>query len=240
MIAQLYIILWIYFSVGAVLIAYINKKTDNRTKKGAWLKYFVYLILVNIVLVSIVFDPIWFHYLTIIIILASAFELIKATHTTKDIKTGSISILLFAFFAYGFLVFSKGHKESLFYTLYLVTAFDAFSQVSGQIFGRRKLIPKISPNKTFEGFLGGLLMTGLTSFLIRDLLSLSIISSLLVGFGMAIFCLSGDLLASFVKRKFGIKDFSQMIPGHGGFLDRFDSLYLAALFMLIITKSLGL
>ncbi|RLD54525.1 MAG: hypothetical protein DRJ05_14495 [Bacteroidetes bacterium] len=117
-----------------------------------------------------------------------------------------------------------------------MTVFDAFSQISGQLLGKRKLFPKISPNKTVEGLFGGFMASIFTSFMIRDLLGINEIQSVAIGFGVSLFAFAGDFLASYCKRKFGIKDFSNLIPGHGGFLDRFDSLILGGLFMYLLTK----
>jgi phosphatidate cytidylyltransferase len=125
-------------------------------------------------------------------------------------------------------------KRYLFYTLFLTTVFDAFSQLSGQLLGKRKLVPKISPNKTYEGLFGGLLFALFTAVLIHKLLFISIGQSFILGLGISGFAFLGDLLASYCKRRFQIKDFSKLIPGHGGILDRFDSFITAGAFMLII------
>jgi phosphatidate cytidylyltransferase len=234
MILKLYILLVLYFVFGAGLIALNNRNKKPDYQKAAWIKYFVYLLIVNILFGSIIYNPLYFQYLVVFIVAVSAFELFRITYLTQKIKTGLFSLFVFMFLGISFMKFSAQSQNILFYSLYLVTVFDAFSQVFGQLFGRRKLFPHISPGKTFAGFIGGFSMTILTSFFIRDLLTLSIISSVLLGFGMAWSCFVGDLLASFTKRKFGVKDFSNLIPGHGGFLDRFDSFLLASAFLLVL------
>ncbi len=114
--------------------------------------------------------------------------------------------------------------------LFLTTELnDVFQFVSGKMFGRRKLVVEISPNKTIAGFIGGILMTSLLALLLAPLmLELNRWQSLWVGFCIAISGVSGDLMFSSIKRTVGVKDFSQLIPGHGGVLDRLDSIIFTA------------
>jgi phosphatidate cytidylyltransferase len=110
--------------------------------------------------------------------------------------------------------------------VFLVTAAtDGFSQVVGQLIGRHTLAPRISPAKTIEGLLGGLVAACAVALLVRGLLLQWSVSATL---GLALLTaasgLAGDLVASFVKRRARIKDYSTALPGQGGVLDRFDSL----------------
>ena len=110
--------------------------------------------------------------------------------------------------------------------LYIVTATcDGFSQVVGQWLGRRKLAPRLSPGKTVEGLVGGLVAAASVAVLTRALLGGSTIrDAALLGVLAGLAGLAGDLAASWVKRRAGLKDYSDALPGQGGFLDRFDSL----------------
>jgi phosphatidate cytidylyltransferase len=112
----------------------------------------------------------------------------------------------------------------------LIIASDTGAYYSGKLFGRHKLCPAISPGKTVEGFVGGLLAgvaagTGLGLLLIpeSDPLSLALGSLLLTCLGVM-----GDLLESVLKRSVAVKDSGTILPGHGGILDRADSLLVAA------------
>ena len=106
---------------------------------------------------------------------------------------------------------------------------DVFQFVSGKSFGRRKLVVEISPNKTVAGFIGGILLTSLLSLVLAPImLQINVWQSLLMGFCIAISGVSGDLMFSSLKRTAGVKDFSQLIPGHGGVLDRLDSIIFTA------------
>lgn len=137
------------------------------------------------------------------------------------------------FFAHvGFLRNTTNGIAYVFLLFILVETNDASAYIFGRAFGRHKLAPKISPNKTNEGFLGGLLVTIALSFLLKPLApDFSAIHRLLFAGVISIGGTCGDLVMSFVKRDLGIKDFSQVLPGHGGLLDRFDSIiFIAPLF----------
>jgi phosphatidate cytidylyltransferase len=109
---------------------------------------------------------------------------------------------------------------------------DVAQYIWGKLFGRRKIIPKVSPNKTWEGFVGGFLTTaGLAVLLAPWLTPLSQAHALMAGWLIGGAGFIGDVVVSAVKRDIGVKDSGTLIPGHGGILDRIDSLtYTAPLF----------
>ncbi|MCL2426871.1 MAG: phosphatidate cytidylyltransferase [Oscillospiraceae bacterium] len=118
---------------------------------------------------------------------------------------------------------------------------DSGAYFSGVAFGKKKPFPKISPNKTVEGFIGGIIC-GAVGMLIYGLV-LSVVTShtivfpALVLYGLlgAFVTILGDLAFSLIKRKCGIKDYGRLFPGHGGALDRFDSMIFAAPTMYLLT-----
>ena len=117
--------------------------------------------------------------------------------------------------------------------LLFTTQFNDVSQyVWGKMLGRHKIIPKVSPNKTWEGFLGGLLTVTLISALLAPYLTtLNMLQGVAAGLIIGIAGFFGDVVISAIKRDLQIKDSGTMIPGHGGILDRLDSLiYTAPLF----------
>ena len=115
---------------------------------------------------------------------------------------------------------------NIFVWLVVITAFgtDICAYFTGVTMGKHKLCPKISPKKTWEGAIGGVLgsviLSGIFGLIfVRPF----IVHCLIIGFIASIVSMFGDLTASIFKRKMGIKDYGNLIPGHGGILDRFDS-----------------
>lgn len=117
----------------------------------------------------------------------------------------------------------------LFYLMLLVWGADSGAYVFGKILGKHKLAPKISPGKTWEGLTGGLFVSAVISLLFARYFSLGITSQkLLICSVIAVLAsVLGDLTESMFKREAGIKDSGHLIPGHGGILDRIDSLTAA-------------
>ena len=129
---------------------------------------------------------------------------------------------------------------SLIVFLLLITVLtDTFAYVTGRLIGRHKLLESISPNKTWEGFIGGTVMGTIVSVMfyvtvINPQVSLPLI--ILTTLFLSIVGQIGDLFFSAIKRYYKVKDFSNIMPGHGGILDRLDSLMFVLLaYSLIIT-----
>lgn len=118
------------------------------------------------------------------------------------------------------------------YIVFLTVINDASQFCCGKKFGRNKIIPKISPNKTREGFSGGILITTSLAYIIAPYLTpLTQTEALFAGLIISISGFIGDVIMSAIKRDIGVKDSGTLIPGHGGILDRIDSLiYTAPLF----------
>ncbi len=112
----------------------------------------------------------------------------------------------------------------------LVTQFNDVAQyLCGKTFGHIKILPKVSPNKTLEGFLGGMILSPFLSYFLGPFITpMNALESLGAGCVLSFFGFFGDVFMSSIKRDREIKDFSDLIPGHGGILDRVDSLIIAA------------
>jgi phosphatidate cytidylyltransferase len=112
---------------------------------------------------------------------------------------------------------------------------DTAAYFFGTFLGKHKICPKISPKKTWEGLIGGAVVTGIVFFCLGMWLMELKIALCFGLFALGAVCafvgLAGDLTASLIKRKCGIKDFGNIMPGHGGILDRFDSLLFVAPFI---------
>lgn len=109
-----------------------------------------------------------------------------------------------------------------------VWAGDIAAIFAGKAFGKHPLAPKISPKKTIEGSLANLLAAVLAAWLLGRLLSLPDAKSIGAGFAVGVLGQAGDLFESWLKRRAGVKDSGTLLPGHGGVLDRIDSVLFAA------------
>lgn len=125
---------------------------------------------------------------------------------------------------------SAGVNVAWFFYLFVLTALNDIAQfVCGKCWGRHKIAVRISPQKTWQGLLGGVLFSMLVSALLGRYLHLAAMPQLMgLGIGLSVAGFVGDMVLSAAKRRLGLKDFSQLIPGHGGILDRVDSLLLTA------------
>jgi len=226
MIRTIYIISLAYFVLAAVAFYFINRRKQAHEARNTWIKLGTYFLIVHVIFFTVVFLPLAFRILAGIIIFMGFYELHKLYRESGFNQKSFYwrSVVLFAVFSLGFYLYSGLDKGLILFTFLVLCIFDGFSQITGQLFGRRKLFPKISPNKTVEGLIGGTLIAVLSALLIEKLIYAEALRAMLMAFGIAVFAFVGDVATSYYKRKFHVKDFSNMIPGHGGFLDRFDSL----------------
>ncbi len=115
------------------------------------------------------------------------------------------------------------------YLLFMTQFNDVAQYIWGKMLGRHKIIPRVSPNKTWEGFIGGLITITLTAAYAAPLLTpLTRLEGLVAGLIISVGGFMGDVVISSVKRDLRIKDSGQLIPGHGGILDRMDSVFFTA------------
>lgn len=132
--------------------------------------------------------------------------------------------------AFSALPFGSRQNLTWLFYLFILTALNDIGQfVAGKLFGKHKIAPTISPNKTWQGLAGGILTSQVVSVILGTYLSLTGFLGLTIyGLVLSIAGFTGDLMFSAAKRYLAIKDFSALIPGHGGILDRVDSLVLTA------------
>ena len=127
----------------------------------------------------------------------------------------------------------RNESLSLIIYLFLITIFtDTFALVTGRLIGRNKLLKEVSPNKTWEGFIGGsLIATFVCTYYYITVINnnVSIYVIVLMTLFLTIIGQLGDLFFSAIKRYYGVKDFSNIMPGHGGILDRLDSIIFVML-----------
>jgi phosphatidate cytidylyltransferase len=109
----------------------------------------------------------------------------------------------------------------------LIWCSDTFAYVSGKLFGKNKMFEAVSPGKTWEGFIGGLVLTCGFSTVLAHYFHIPMHVNLTVALCSVVFGTLGDLVESMLKREFEIKDSGNVLPGHGGILDRFDALLIS-------------
>lgn len=118
---------------------------------------------------------------------------------------------------------------------------DTLAYFTGYLFGKHKLCPEISPKKTVEGAIGGVVGTGVVALIVFGCVKgwtspLALIGVPLAAMLLAVVSIFGDLFASVLKRQFGVKDYGSVFPGHGGIMDRFDSTIPVALVLLMLVS----
>jgi phosphatidate cytidylyltransferase len=143
-----------------------------------------------------------------------------------------------------FLYFEKGELFAL-SILFLIWFFDSMCYITGSLIGRRKLFERISPQKTVEGWIGGMVLSLIFVFFYDKILGFlsekyhfncwqySNVQWLFIGFVTLVAATLGDLVESMLKRNAGVKDSGTIMPGHGGFLDRLDAILIAIPFTVI-------
>lgn len=175
-------------------------------------------------------------------------------HERYNVISASVTLLGLMYILHFFLqiYFIRIMDKGQFLVWFLfITAWgtDTFAYFTGMLFGKNKLCPSISPKKTVEGAIGGLVGSlllnvvyawSLTYYLPNDFNSSFLILSVFIGIFGSILSQFGDLVASIIKRFAEIKDYGKILPGHGGVLDRFDSvIFIAPVFYMIFSFYLG-
>ena len=193
----------------------------------AYIKYNSELMITSIVVNLAFYLGIYFKNLYVLLIL---FILIALRFYKR-------TFIIFAFFITTYLIGSISYIDDLNFVInymILIELNDVFQYISGNIFGERKITPNISPNKTVEGLIGGIILTTLTASLLKYFANIDfqvkfIPYICLIGF-------LGDIFISALKRRVNLKDSGNLLLGHGGILDRVDSLIFTAPLILLIFK----
>jgi len=179
--------------------------------------------------------PIWYTYAIIFILfLIGIVHILSGKYNVMDFSVTFLGIfyigLLFDFIILTMDNFVNGN---IYVWIIFVIAFatDTFAYFIGSMIGKHKLIPSISPKKTVEGCVGGITGSSITCVAFGYIFGLDLTLMFFLGCVGSVIAQLGDLFASSIKRYAGIKDYGKIIPGHGGILDRFDSVLLVAPFV---------
>jgi phosphatidate cytidylyltransferase len=148
--------------------------------------------------------------------------------------------------ALGFAAVSSAYRlglEAILYLVLVAMATDTAAYFFGVRFGKHKMIPAVSPKKSFEGAIAGLVFGGGFAALFAILTGMDpqfgVFGWIVLSLGLSAVSQLGDLVASKIKRSYDVKDFSNLFPGHGGVLDRFDSIIYAAMVFAIVLRLLS-
>jgi phosphatidate cytidylyltransferase len=215
-----------YFLIGGIGFRYIERKKGSEIAYKNRQKFIVYFIIINTIYLSIVIYPLIFRSLSGLIICLGLYELLKIFQYSRYSQKVFFlcTFFLFGVLSLGFYFFGNLNKELILFSFLILSIFDSFSQITGQLWGSKKILPEISPNKTLGGLVGGTTVALFSALLLRPLTFLPLHLTLVLSVGIIFFAFVGDAAASVYKRKYGVKNFSDLLPGHGGILDRFDSL----------------
>jgi len=198
------------------------------------------LILAPVVLFAVYNGGLFFQIIMLAALVIALKEWLNMCHveTEGDNQTnwvwflpGCLYIFLSLISLYWLRISSQSGHITLFWLLAVVWAADTGAYLFGSTIGGPKLSPTISPNKTWAGFIGALISAALVGFITSFIYQENSVNWNLILISIMLGALSqmGDLLESYAKRHFGIKDSGSIIPGHGGVLDRIDGLMAAAM-----------
>ncbi len=200
-------------------------------------KYMAYLVCAGFAFAFIVF-------------VASMFNTGKVKYTAAAAHVATVLYVMCGFLSIiGLRYFNVGDVnmgQYLFYLIFIGSwCTDSFAYFVGVAIGKHKLIPQVSPKKTIEGAIGGVL-GAIVGFEIYGIclaqfagLNVNYIALAVSAAGIAVVSQLGDLVTSFIKREQGIKDYGKVLPGHGGIMDRFDSIIAVAPILMAIVSILG-
>ncbi len=213
-----------------------TRRTDRRVLFWAYLTIPMqfYLIYIGWYTLFIIFIPIYaFFFITVRMVLTQQTEgFLRSTATIHWLLM--ITVYSLGHAAYLMKLpplenFAVGGAGLMFYLVLIVQLNDVAQYVWGKSFGKHKILPIVSPKKTWEGFLGGVFTSTLVSLLVAQYLTpFTVGESAIVGAGLAVLGFLGDVTISAIKRDLGVKDTGRLLPGHGGIMDRIDSLTLTA------------
>ena len=230
-----------YLMVVGFVVVLIALEEYRRIVKTPW----VFFLLTPVIYLSIILFadqfPTWLNW--IYLSLVGVFLALSIYSVIKDTEVKTITHYLFLLLGLGIgsgsIVYSDIVSFTLLVYLALIVSFtDIFAFFFGIRFGKHKLAPTISPKKSWEGSFFGTILGSATGIIfvlftcVPILDELTILQLVVLSLLVSIFGQIGDLFASKIKRSVGVKDFGSLFPGHGGILDRFDSLLMAGLVLI--------
>ena len=214
---------------------------DKDRKIPLWIKGITFIGTLLVAFLPTFRGPTFYDAQFISIVFVLVLLVLNAVRTKKDQEDRDISLYPFIIFYIGYAFRALLHirEHSLMLFIFLITTVvltDSMAYFAGRFFGKNKLAPKISPKKTVEGAIGGWLSGAAFAIVFGLANNLFTETWILIVLAICLPILSqiGDLVASALKRKYEIKDFSNIFPGHGGVMDRVDSQMLAGILLYMV------
>ena len=205
-----------------------NSLSSYKIKNNFIIRLFSSIIIVPAILVPILLGGyvlIFFYLFFLTFTLDELFSVIrKSSYKTYSYLYTIITI--FSFIIFMILLIATNEKILFIYTICIIWVFDTFSYLGGTIIKGKKIFPKISKGKTYSGLLSGIIIISIFYSLTNYYLDIHYLISYFYVICVILLSFVGDTLVSFLKRSASMKDSGSTIPGHGGFLDRFDSFIL--------------
>lgn len=225
----------VILSSGACAISVIGLFEFYRSFKGknispmCWIGYAFTVIIFGLLYFEIGISYYMMMFFVMIILMLGQLVFIEK-HSVVDVAVTLLGFLYITFpFSHILLITKFNVSYVIWYVFIIAWGSDTFAYFIGKAFGKRKLIPSVSPNKTVAGSIGGIGGAVLGCIILSYIFNKDFIGySAVLGLVGGALSQLGDLIASKIKRLNGIKDFGNLMPGHGGVLDRFDSILITA------------
>ena len=208
------------------------------------------LVLIPIVVYIVIEGGVLFDLFLGLIFIIATYEVIRIVNNDKKLSQLKkliwiVPILIYigiSLISLKYIRLYDGGQLKIMVLFLSIWVFDSAAYFTGSWIGGPKLIPKISPKKTWAGLIGGCLITFIIPSIIFIIMLNHIFLSafaIIMGFYLSLIGVIGqvgDLMESYFKRKFNVKDSGNILPGHGGILDRLDSIFLASIFFYLLLK----
>ena len=228
---------FLIMSLVLALIA-VNEFYNLMMKKGLFPAYYVGNLITTffIVFAYYALKRDWEPAHSAILTLAAAIAMIagvflkREKDTIVDVAVTVLGMIYVGWF-FSYLIFIRSlteHGGYLFFLIFTIWAMDIAAYLAGRVFGHTPLMPSISPRKTWEGAIAGFILCLIAAGIFSRTAQLEIWHALILGALIGVFGQVSNLIESLIKREAGAKDSSDLLPGHGGVLDRIDSFVLTA------------
>lgn len=231
----LYLLIAAIIIGGAIELLGLSKRFKN------WPKWITLLTVLAVFLTLFMNNSYMIAYIAMILLVYFSMPVFIKTFSSEDSLLTMAYFVFFIMIANACLYIYQANALYIWYIILVTYLCDTCAYFSGMLFGKHKLHERISPKKTWEGAIGGWLIATIIS-IIFGIYVLSELSISFLGLSSAILAICGqigDLAFSAVKRQYGLKDFSNLLPGHGGVLDRVDSLvfnFVVFYFLMVVMQ----